>query len=176
MRFLILGAGAIGAYVGGSLALAGQHEVVFFVRPDTAAALHSTGLTLQMGGEIRRIASPATVTGVEEFLACGPYDAAVLAVKSYDTRSVLEPLTPWRDRFPPLLCLQNGVENEALIASLLGEERVIPGSVTTSVSRPSPGLIRVERLRGVAIAAGYPLSQPLAEAFEAAGLHPQLCR
>ena len=38
MKFLFLGAGAIGTYVGGSLAAAGD-EVTFIERPETAAVI-----------------------------------------------------------------------------------------------------------------------------------------
>jgi threonine dehydrogenase-like Zn-dependent dehydrogenase len=38
LRFLVFGAGALGAYVGGSLALAG-FTVVFLVRPEVVDAL-----------------------------------------------------------------------------------------------------------------------------------------
>ena len=43
MRFLFLGAGAIGTYVGGSLAAAGE-DVSFIERPDTAEVIASRGL------------------------------------------------------------------------------------------------------------------------------------
>ncbi len=59
---------------------------------------------------------------------------------------------------PPALCLQNGVENEARIAAALGAERVIYGTVTSAVGRKGPGHIVLERLRGVGVAAGHPLS------------------
>jgi 2-dehydropantoate 2-reductase len=46
MRFLIFGAGAIGTYIGGSLALAGQ-DVVFLERAEVAEELSRRGLSLQ---------------------------------------------------------------------------------------------------------------------------------
>ncbi len=45
MRILIFGAGAIGTYIGGSLALAGE-DVVFFERAEVAGQLLETGLKL----------------------------------------------------------------------------------------------------------------------------------
>ncbi len=44
---LIFGAGAIGTYVGGSLALAG-HRVVFIEQPSVAAELRERGLRLDV--------------------------------------------------------------------------------------------------------------------------------
>ena len=46
MKFLFLGAGAIGTYVGGSLAAAGD-EVTFIERPETAAVIAEHGLKVQ---------------------------------------------------------------------------------------------------------------------------------
>ncbi|HEX7433758.1 MAG TPA: 2-dehydropantoate 2-reductase N-terminal domain-containing protein, partial [Anaerolineaceae bacterium] len=43
LRFLIFGAGAIGTYIGGSLALAG-HNVIFFERPEIALRLRERGI------------------------------------------------------------------------------------------------------------------------------------
>jgi 2-dehydropantoate 2-reductase len=173
MRFLVFGAGAIGTYVGGSLSLHGE-EVVFLDRPEAAAALLQSGLSVETGGILHRLESPLITTDLAQTLASGPFDAAILAVKSFDTQALLAQLAPLAGQTPPILCLQNGVENEPLIAAALGAERVIAGSVTTAIGRTAPGAIRVERLRGIGVAAGHPLSPRLAAALEAAGLRARL--
>jgi 2-dehydropantoate 2-reductase len=48
MKWLCYGAGAIGTYLGGSLALAGD-EVVFLERPSAAAELRRGGLHIDFG-------------------------------------------------------------------------------------------------------------------------------
>ncbi len=73
-----------------------------------------------------------------------------------------------------MLCLQNGVENEAAIAAQLGIDRVISGTVTCSIARRAPGDIVLEKARGIGIAAGHPISEWLAEVFKKAFLHPRL--
>src|SRR5436190_8966719 len=85
MRFLIVGAGAIGGYVGGSLALGG-HPVTFLARPATAAGLRSEGLRLTDArtGQTRAITPSVAVTPAE-VQSSGPYDCTVLATKAYDT-------------------------------------------------------------------------------------------
>jgi len=173
MRFLVFGAGAIGTYIGGSLVLAGQ-AVVFLERADVAEELSRRGLSLQLKGGEKRIPEPQMAASIQAALDRGPFDAAVFAVKSFDTLPVLDTLAPYQENLPPLLCLQNGVENEPAIAARLGPQRVIAGTVTTAIGRERAGGIRLERLRGVGVASGHPISAALVERFNAAGLNAQL--
>jgi len=54
-------------------------------------------------------------------------------LKSFDTQAALNDLKPYQSLLPPILCLQNGVENEPAISKALGEGMVIPGSVASAV-------------------------------------------
>lgn len=173
LKFLCFGAGAIGGYIGGSLILAG-HSVTFLERPEQAETLQSRGLVLKNPAGTFKIAPLQVVSSLEETITSGPYDLGILAVKSYDTQSLLESLAPYAIALPPILSLQNGVENEILLAQVLGEDRVISGTVTTAVGKPEPGTIVVERLRGVGIAAEHPLAPTLVGVMDAAGLRARL--
>jgi 2-dehydropantoate 2-reductase len=66
------------------------------------------------------------------------------------------------------------VENEAAIAGVLGADKVIAGTLTSAIGRRAPGEIVLERLRGIGIAEGHPLSVDLARVFNAAGLNARL--
>jgi 2-dehydropantoate 2-reductase len=103
-----------------------------------------------------------------------PFDVAIFALKSFDTATFLESLHIPRSTLPVFLCLSNGVDNENLIAETLGPEKVIAGTVTTAIGRRAAGDIALERLRGVGVAAGHPLSEQLVTAFDQAGLNAQL--
>lgn len=173
MRFLIFGAGAIGTYIGGSLALAG-YPVTFVERDATAVALRERGLHLRIADEEKTVASPAVAASLGEALAGGSYDAAVFAVKSFDTASALEEMKPFLGKMPPVVCLQNGVENESVLSVGLGAGGVIAGTVTSAVGRRGLGDIQLERLRGMGVAGGHPLSTFLVDAFSAAGLNARL--
>ena len=174
MRYLIIGAGAIGTYLGVNLAHAGQ-EVTFLARPATAAHLRAHGLSLTTAeGEVRRIAAPQVAASPAEALENSRYDAALLALKTYHTPAFLESMAPWRAQFPPVVCLQNGVEAEAVLAAFLGEGQVLAGTVTTAVARRAAGQATVERPRGVGLAANHPLAEPLAAALQAAGVATRL--
>ncbi len=169
MRVLIFGAGAIGVYVGGRLLRAG-HPVAFCARPATAAALRARGLRLRQGDEQVALTGFPVFDTLADALSAWAPDVLVFALKAFDTADALATWRPVAAALPPVLCLQNGVDGEAALAEIAGPERVIAGTVTTAVSRGEPGEITVERLRGLGLALGHPLSQPLGQALDAAGL------
>lgn len=173
LSILSFGAGAIGAYIGGSLALHG-HKVVFIEKPETAEELARRGLRLLIDQEEHILSSPQMAGSLQAALMKGPFDLALFAVKSYDTQAAVEALIPFADRLPPVLSFQNGVENETLIASVLGPEKVIAGTVTSAIGRRAAGDIVLERLRGIGISGDHPLSISLAGALNEAGLNARL--
>ncbi len=182
MKILVFGAGAIGTYLGGSLALAGSH-VVFLERPDKVNELRAKGLRLDLTLDERRktkdvsLVQPSSfvaVSSLDDALRYGPFDLALFALKSYDTSAALETLAPFADKLPPVLCLSNGLSNEIALERVLGKDKVIPGTVTTAVGRRGVGDITLERLRGIGIGRGHPIVQNLFVAFENALLNPRL--
>lgn len=173
MKVLSYGAGAIGTYMGVSLADQG-HQLVFLERPESASRLQETGLKLILDGKTLGIEKPQVASSLDEALSQGPYDFIIFALKAYDTPSAAQALAAHANGVPPVLCLQNGVENEAVLADALGKERVISGTVTSAVGRNDVGDVVLERLRGVGIAADHPRSHEIAEAFNAAGLNARL--
>lgn len=178
LKFLVFGAGAIGTYIGGSLVLAG-YQVVFVEQPKMVEELRQKGLRLDLTIDERRKTKDVSIVeprsfviepSLEEALKYGPFDAAIFALKSFDTISAMEGLKPFSDKLPPILCLSNGVDNEPTIANTLGKDKVIYGTVTTAIGRRAPGSIVLEKLRGVGVAAGHPLSEKLVTALDKAYL------
>jgi 2-dehydropantoate 2-reductase len=182
MKILTFGAGAIGTYIGGSLALAG-HQVVFVEQPKVAEELRERGLRLDLTLDERRKTREASridpstfviASTLEEALRYGPFDVALFALKSYDTAAALEGIKPFADKMPPILCLSNGVDNEPAIAESLGKDKVIHGTVTSAIGRRAAGDIVLEKLRGIGIAKGHPLVEKLNAAFDKAYLNSRL--
>jgi 2-dehydropantoate 2-reductase len=169
MKILFFGAGAIGTYIGGSLAEAG-HAVTFIERPEPAGIIRAKGLKLNLGEGRTIVRQVSVVTSPAEALATGPYDFGVFALKSFDTAPALEQLLSTHASIPPLLSFQNGVDNEPAIAQALGADHVIAGTVTTAVGKPGVGEIVVERKRGVGVALGHSLSAKIVEALAKADL------
>lgn len=168
MKFLFLGAGAIGTYVGGSLAAVG-HEVAFSEQPAAAEVIAEQGLRLTRAGRTIGVRDFQVFDSAEKALAAGPYDVGVFALKSFDTASALDGLLATGLDVPPILSLQNGVDNEPEIVARTGE--VITGTVTTAVSKPGTGQVVEEKRRGIGIGLDHPLGAPVVAAFNDASLH-----
>lgn len=173
LNLLIVGAGAIGTYIGGSLLLSGQ-RAVFLDRPGTAETISTVGMKLIIDGQTRSVEQPLIVESLAEALQQGPFDAALVAVKSYDTPALAEQFEAFKNQVPPILCMQNGVENETMFAETLGAKNVIAGTLTSAIGKPSPGRAVLERLRGIGIANTHEISQKLFEGFNQAGLQAKL--
>ena len=175
LNALVFGAGAIGTYIGGSLALTG-HRITFIEQPKVAGALAQRGLRLELkNGEFAIPPSSFTIaSSLADALQHGPFDIAIFALKSFDTAAALDGMKPFADQLPPILCFSNGVDNEPALAALLGPSNVIAGTVTSAVGRRAAGDIVLEKLRGVGLADGHPLSLWLAESLNEAGLNARL--
>ncbi|WP_114418909.1 ketopantoate reductase family protein [Marinospirillum perlucidum] len=128
MRFLIVGAGGIGCYYGARLQEAG-HPVVYMARGEHLKALQTSGLRVEH--EDFQFQRP--VTAVDEAALLKDYqvtdfDLLLICFKSQATAAWLETFADWlKGGDTPLLSLQNGVDNEPLLAEVLGEERVLGG-------------------------------------------------
>lgn len=168
MKFLFLGAGAIGTYVGGSLASVG-HGVTYCEQPAAAEVIAEQGLRLTRAGRTIGVRDFEVFGSAAEALAAGPYDVGVFALKSFDTASALDDLQATGRPIPPILSLQNGVDNEPEIAACLGE--VITGTVTTAVGKPGAGQVVEEKRRGIGIGLDHPLGESVVTAFNDASLH-----
>jgi 2-dehydropantoate 2-reductase len=193
LNILIFGAGAIGTYIGGSLALTGN-RITFIEQPKVSNELARHGLRLELRkAEVRMMnagssfhtddsvfiiphSSFTVATSLAEALQHGTFDIAIFALKSFDTGSFLKSLAPLPTPMFPVLCLSNGVDNEPALEAVLGPENVIAGTVTSAIGRRTAGDIVLEKLRGVGVADRHPLSLWLAEAFCEAGLNAQLYR
>ncbi len=173
LRVLSIGAGAIGTYIGGSLALDG-HYVVFLEQSNVAVELRRNSFFLRFNDIEHELTNPNVVGSLDEAVMMGPYNVALFALKSYDSQTALDSFEKYADKLPPFLCLSNGVENERMISRMLGADKVIYGTVTTAIGRRGAGDIEVEKLRGMGVAAGHPLSERLTQALNKAGLKAEL--
>jgi 2-dehydropantoate 2-reductase len=179
-NFLIFGAGAIGTYVGGSLAIMGN-RVVFVEQPSAVKELRARGLRLDLNYSRNSAfhiqdSSVIFAESLDEDLKQGPFELGIYALKSFDTEAALDGIKPLSVKIPPILCLSNGVENEPSIAAIIGAAKVIGGIVTSSIGRRAVGDIVLERMRGVGVEDRHPLSLFAVEALNAAGLNAHLFR
>jgi 2-dehydropantoate 2-reductase len=109
----VLGAGAVGAAIGGLLQQSGR-EAVLIARGAHLAALQRDGLTLVSPSGSRTLAVRAAASPRE--IDFTPRDVLVLAVKSQGSAAALADLAAVAPRDLPVICAQNGVSNEPLAA------------------------------------------------------------
>jgi 2-dehydropantoate 2-reductase len=112
MRFIVLGAGAVGGVVGGRLFQYG-HDVVLVARGEHADIVEAEGLTLAAASGVVNLPVPVVRTIGELTWETG--DVVLLAVKSHDTEQAVKQLAAVAPVGVPVACLQNGVANEATV-------------------------------------------------------------
>ncbi len=114
MRFVMFGAGAVGGVVGARLHQAG-HDVALIARGAHLEEIQRSGLTLETPSERSVLRIPAAGDPGELGVGTGGTDDVILlATKSQDTGSALDALQRAGAWDVPIVCLQNGVENERL--------------------------------------------------------------
>lgn len=146
MRFLVLGAGAVGGYFGGRLAEAGR-DVTFLVRSPRAAALAEHGLKVASPlGDFRVPVKTATADRVG-----GPYDVVLLTAKHYDLDTAIDAIRPGMGSHSAVLPLLNGLVHLDRLDRAFGADRVLGGVAYVGASLQPDGTIRHHnRLSGIA--------------------------
>jgi 2-dehydropantoate 2-reductase len=138
MRIAVMGAGAIGGYLGARLAVAGA-EVAFVARGPHLAAIRERGLEVRSPlGDVRVDAATAT----DDPAAVGEVDAVLLATKLYDVAPAARAIAPMVGADTAVVCLQNGVDATGIAARSYGRDRVVGGVVLINAEITAPGVVR----------------------------------
>ncbi len=106
MKIAIIGAGAIGGYVGARLALAGN-EVTFIVRGANLQAIRARGMRLILQDGTEQVA--AGVHATDDYAAAGPQDLVILAMKAHQLEAVADQLPALLGPDTPVITMQNGI-------------------------------------------------------------------
>jgi 2-dehydropantoate 2-reductase len=123
MKFLILGAGALGGYFGGKL-LRGGADVDFLVRPKRAAQLAEHGLIvkLQDGREIRTAVKIVQANQLQR-----TYDAILMSCKAYDLDQAMTAIAPAVGDGTAIAPVLNGIKHIETLADRFGRNHVLGG-------------------------------------------------
>jgi 2-dehydropantoate 2-reductase len=137
MRFLSLGAGAIGGYFGGRL-IEGGADVTFLVRERRKAQLSVVGLKIE--SRFGSFCSP--VRAVTSLEARGkPWDVIFLTCKAYDLPSAIDTLRPVVSSSTAILPFLNGLDHIGVLNQEFGRERVLGGVAKIAASLRPDGVI-----------------------------------
>ncbi len=134
-RIAIVGAGALGGYVGGTLARLGHDVTLIDPWPEHIEIIRARGLELDgLTPEERFIEKNIKTLHLTEVqaLAKAPADVAMVAMKSYDTAWATQLIKPYLAPEGYVVSLQNCL-NEETIAGVVGWGRVV-GVVASMIS------------------------------------------
>ena len=160
MKIAVVGAGAIGGYLGARLSLAGE-DVTFIARNRNLAAINAHGFRLILEDGSQQDAR--AVRAVQDMADAGPQDVVLLTLKAHQLRDVLPQL---RTLFRPdtvVVTMINGVpwwyfhklagpfegravasvDPDGLIAASIEPERIIGSVVYPAAELLEPGVVRV---------------------------------
>jgi len=189
MRFLIAGAGAIGAYIGARMARAG-FDVTLFARGPHLRAMQQNGVQVK-SAEGDFVTRPIIAGTLEEV---GPVDVVFLGVKAHGLPQLAPHLKPLLGPETTVVSTQNGipwwyfqgfggewdglhlerVDPGGVVSAAIEARQVVGSIVYFSTEIPSPGVI--QHIEGNRISLGEPdgsrsdRSRKIAEALIASGL------
>jgi 2-dehydropantoate 2-reductase len=154
MRVIVYGAGAVGGVIGANLARHG-HDVVLIARGPHHDAIRARGLCLETPDEA--VTLPVVVVDHPSRVGFREGDLVLLAMKTQDTAAAVAALRAVAPDGLPVVCAQNGVENERIarrvfehvygMCVMLPAAHLEPG-VVQAASVPVSGLLDVGRASG----------------------------
>jgi 2-dehydropantoate 2-reductase len=190
MKIAIVGAGAIGGYVGARLALAGE-QVTFLVRGANLLAIRNKGIKLISHDGMEQLAM--NVGATDDYAEAGPQDLVILALKAHQVGAVADQLPKLFGPDTCVVTMQNGipywyfhqhgghlegrqvhsVDPDGRLAACIPPERVIGCVVYPASELVAPGVVRhVEGERfplGELDGSHSPRVQAISEVFTKAG-------
>ena len=137
MRFLVVGAGALGGYFGGRLLAAGG-DVTFLLRPGRAAQIARNGLVIRSGAGDLTLPSPPRVLA-EDIGA--PYDVVIVGCEAYDLAQTMESFAPAVGPDTAILPVLNGMRHLDQLAARFGGDKVLGGYCMISATLDAEGTV-----------------------------------
>jgi 2-dehydropantoate 2-reductase len=156
-RVAIVGAGAIGGFIGAKLALAGRADVTALARGETLAALRHHGWRLRIAEELVQAPARASADAAD----LGPQDLVIIAVKGPALAQVAGAIAPLLAPHTLVLPAMNGVpwwfcaelagpaggalesvDPGGAIASAIPFDQVLGCVVHAATSTTEPGLVQ----------------------------------
>ncbi len=132
-----MGAGAVGTYYGALLGRDG-HEVSLVARGAHLDALRTAGRAIVREADGSQWDAPVHASARPE---APPPDLVLVTTKSHHTLAAADALRPVVGPATTVMSLQNGVENMARLASVLGAERVLGAIAFVGLRVEEPGIV-----------------------------------
>lgn len=146
-KILVIGAGAIGTFIAARLSAANV-STVLLGRKETVTIIRRRGVRVldTLNGNVEQV-KVHCVDGLDD----SDYDTIFLAVKSFDTQTVVSSFLTGMSYGTRVVCLQNGVGSEELVAEMLPKVDVIAAIVTYNVRCTGAGKVVLLQSGGVGL-------------------------
>ncbi|AMM26002.1 2-dehydropantoate 2-reductase [Variovorax sp. PAMC 28711] len=167
-EILVMGAGTIGCFIGGSLAAAGV-PVTFVGRPRVLQGLAEHGLTLTDLDGVHRHLPAASLAASESVPGDARPALVLLCVKSGATAEAAASLAAVLPERTLVLSLQNGISNATVAAGAAQALRFLPAMVPYNVAEVGPGAFH-RGTPGRLAAQDHPALRAWLPVFERAGM------
>jgi 2-dehydropantoate 2-reductase len=171
LKICMLGAGALGSAIGGTLAAAGSEITLVDVFKPHVDAINAQGLRMRTGEGERVVRAKAAIDARH----VGVVDLVIVLVKSFHTREAMQGALSLVGPNTVVMSLQNGLGHEDILADVVGKQRVIAGKTYVGGVFLAPGQVIAgvagkETLIGELDGTITPRVQTIADEFERAGL------
>ncbi len=137
MKFVVLGAGAMGSLFGGCLAAAGEDVTLVDVNQEHIDSINRNGLQLDRGDgprsvEIKATTDPGTVE---------PADLVIVFCKYLKTGEALTAAKPYLTSSTYIWTLQNGIGNIDIMQNHAADDRLVKGLTSATGIIQGPGSV-----------------------------------
>jgi 2-dehydropantoate 2-reductase len=160
MKIAVVGAGAIGGYLGGWLAASGE-DVTFIARGANLEAIRARGMKVVGEDGTERIAKDVNAT--QSMREAGPHDVVLLTVKAHQVADVAEDLRHLCHEGTTIVTMQNGIpwwyfyrhggvhegksvtcaDPQGVAARHIPAERILGSVVYPAATLVEPGVVHV---------------------------------
>lgn len=171
LKIAVLGAGALGCAIGGTLAEAGNEVLLINRNPAQVEAISAHGLVMRGPEGERTVRVRATVNAAGQ----SPVDLVIVLVKSFHTGQAMQAATALVGPDTVVLSLQNGLGHEDILADIVGRSHVLAGKTYVGGVMLAPGRVIAgtagkETLIGELDGSLSPRARQIADTFNHAGL------
>jgi 2-dehydropantoate 2-reductase len=167
MKIIVLGSGAIGSLYGAKLSR--YNDVILVGRPNHVAEINKKGLKIT--GEEESVYKIKATTVIDDI---DDNSLILLTTKVINNKSVIESIKNLIKKNTIILCLQNGLESEDIVKSIIGDRcTVLRGITAVGSTFLKPGVVQFNNLSYTKVEKS-PLSDEIVNVFNKCGLKAEV--
>ncbi|MFK7889944.1 MAG: ketopantoate reductase family protein [Granulosicoccus sp.] len=173
MHVAILGAGAMGSWFGGQLALQGHDVQLLTTNQAHIDAVNTDGLVMQVHGtEQNRVATQLDARTPDQYKIGA--DLVIVLTKSYQTQAAMSAIAGNLQEHTAVLSLQNGLGNAETLSNHVRPENIWIGMSMMPVDRIAPGVVASRgtgrTLFGHCSDRNHPFANTIVKLFDGSGM------